>query len=140
MKSYRQAENHSRINLKAIIIGIIAALAFTLIGSLAASAIISGSDVGEGFYRYASWSIWALSVIIGCIAERIVSKNNNLLGTVAATVGYVIVLCGIQMLFFDSIFQNLVQGIGIILAGMLLSILLLANKNAGNKKKFRFRK
>lgn len=140
MKRYRQNENQHKINMKAITIGMIAALVFTFIGSLVASAIISGSYVGEGFYRSASWGIWVLSAMIGCIAERIVSKNNSLLGMVATTIGYIIVLCGIQMLFFDSAFQNLVQGIGIIFAGMLLSILLLANKNAGNKKKFRFRR
>ena len=138
MKKAVQSGHKSKIAI-AVVCGIAISCLISLLISLIGSALIARGVLGENRYGILCVICWVCSAAAGSITVLAISKPNKLSICFITVIGYLFLLIGNNVLFFDGIFQSLWKGIILSLTGMIAVFYIIAGKKGSKKRKISYR-
>lgn len=125
--------------LTAALIGILFSLLISLIGVIVITFFINKGSLEDHSGGAVPTIIWFASSFAGtAIACKILNRQYFVISAITV-LGYLLILTGIQIMFFDSAFYQIWKGILTVLAGMLPSILLFGRSSGRKKGKIKYR-
>lgn len=122
-----------------ILIGIVCSLLVSFIGVIIITFLINKESFGLNTGGGMSAVIWFGSSFAGAaIACKFTNRQYFIVSAVTA-LGYLLILAGMQIMFFDSQFYQIWKGILAALAGILPCILLFGRTSGRKKGKIKYR-
>ncbi len=136
MKNRIKMDSHIVI---AIMWGILSALIFTLLLSAIASSVIQSGKASESITGWLSSAVWAISVFCGAMLSLKLHSEQIWIVSGAIGIGYILLLCAVNILFFEQSFAGIGRGLLSILAGLTIAVLLKVRGQKSNRKKTKYR-
>ncbi len=122
-----------------ILIGISFSILISFIGAIITTFLINKGSLGENASGGMSVVIWFASSFVGvAIACKIANRQYFVVSTVTV-LGYLLILIGIQIMFFGSQFYQIWKGILTAAAGILPCILMFGKTSGRKKGKIKYR-
>ena len=122
-----------------IMVGLLASLGASIVIMMIGAILLNNEIVGEASITWLTLLVWTVSVLIGTIIQKYAFAVKNILVPCATAMIYFVILIAVKMLFIESGFTGIGQGIAAILAGTLPSVILIARNKSENSKRFRYR-
>ena len=115
--------NHSLT--AASVMGIVRGGLLSALLTAALTSFILNGQIGENSIAVAIFLIRALSVILGCLAGGFLAKGKYLQTVSFITLGYLIALSAVGIVFYDGSFRNFISGVLSVLTGGAVAFLTL---------------
>lgn len=122
-----------------IMSGVIISLIISVLLMIAGSIMMNNEVVGETSLPWIVMIIWPISVCVGTIIPTFACKINKIVIPSVTALLYLVVLISIKMLFIDSDFTGIGQGIAAIVVGVLPSLFIITQNKPGKSKKYKYR-
>ena len=132
-------KNSTHLLPLAISLGVGVSVIISLIESIVGATLISTGRIGESGYVYLCVIVWVTAVTLGCVVSGRIIKEKKYIACIATGLGYSAILTAMQILFFESGFNNYISAILCIFAGVGLSFLLNKDKKRKNKRKYQYK-
>lgn len=123
-----------------MVFGALTAILISVAGAIVGTALINGGKVSETAYPAISAIIWCLSSFVGTLVASKTAGQQALLVSGTATAAYMLILTAVQILFFDSQFNEIWKGILICIAGIIPTLLICGKSGGQKKSKIRYRR
>ena len=139
MNHISNKQSNSSVIWTSALIGVLSALVVSVIGSVICTFFINTGNIGEGAYSGIAVVLWFLSSLIGTMTACKKASKQCFLLSIITSIGYIMVLSGVQILLFNSEFNRIWRGILAITAGMIPTILSCKKAEGRNKPKIKYR-
>ncbi len=107
-----------------ILLGVAAALIISFALSALLTSLVMSGKIEEARGSFFIFGIRLLSVMVGCLVSTALIKEKHLPVVGCAAAGYLIVIVGMGIVFYDSSFQNFLSGVLSVLAGAIAAMLI----------------
>lgn len=129
-----QSSGAHRSNITVILAGMIVSLLFSLLLSVLVATFVLNGSLREETVQPITFGIRMISVFAGTLIGGIVFKEKSLLQVVFTAVGYLLVLFGMGIVFYDGEVRNFLSGgISVLLGAVLSLVVLERTKNRRHK-------
>ena len=121
--------------------GLLMMILLSLVGLFVGTSIINSGNATVTIIKINISALWLLSSLLGCAVSAALAKKQILIVCLGCVIGYIAILSGIQIIFFDSDLSEIWMAMLICVIGALPAILLNTRNKAGThqKKRIRFR-
>jgi len=106
-------------------VGIVTGVGISIILTAALTSLVLNGRIGNNGEVVALFVIRGLSMLIGGLLGGMIAKEKYLQIVGIITLGYLVTLVGIGIVFFDGSFRNLLDGVISVLLGSVTSFLIL---------------
>ena len=139
MKQVTAKKSQNRSIWLPLIWGITAALLTSIFGAFLGTLLINAGSVQENAYPVITIATWFLSTMIGSFVACKHAAQQYLVISVLTVIGYLLFLIALQILLFNSQFDQIWKGIVVSFAGIIPSILICGRTKGRHKAKFKYR-
>lgn len=123
-----------------VAIGLLAAVILTILGAILGTTLINGGKIQETAYPVISAIILCISSFFGTLITTKKASQQLLIAAGTTVLGYLLLLAGIQILFFEGEFHSLWRGILLSVVGTIPTILISMKPHGHKKGKVKYRR
>lgn len=129
------------VNLKLILVGIICAIAVSILLSIGIASLIHNGTVNTNTSGYLMALVHFVSMLLSCVLIRSMMKQRDALIAALVGVGYMLILLVVNMMIYSNGIHNFAFILIGISAGILVSLIQTRQARPGNRhmKKVRIR-
>ena len=122
----------------AIIVGVIAASLLSILLTALLSSFVLNGRISEGSTDIIIFLIRAVSLMAGTLIAAAIYKQKYLSLVGFTVLGYLLVLLGTGIVFFDGSFNRFLSGVASILVGGIVSLLILTRPKSQSRRPIKY--